>query len=142
MSDVQPAPPPRREVRIPPPCDLTLGMTCVDKSTPGTTVWTMVADERFSNPVGAMQGGFVAAFVDSAMAATSVTANRDRKVYTANTDLRISFFKPVRTGATLTCTASAVSRGRRVTFVEAEVVDDADVVVARASSTFLLTERG
>lgn len=35
----------------------------------------------------------------------------------------------------------AVSKGRRVTFVEAEVVDDAGVTIARASSTFLLTER-
>jgi uncharacterized protein (TIGR00369 family) len=136
------AAPRRTRVQIPPPCDVTLGMTCVDKSTPGTTVWTMVADERFANPVGAMQGGFVAAFVDSAMAATSVTANRDRKVYTANTDLRISFFKPVRGGSTLTCTATAVSGGRRVTFVEAEVVGEAGVGVARAASTFLLTERG
>jgi uncharacterized protein (TIGR00369 family) len=132
---------PRPAIRVPPPSDVTLGMTCVDKSTPGTTVWTMVADERFSNPVGVMQGGFVAAFVDSAMAATSVTANRERKVYTANTDLRVSFFKPVREGTTLTCTATAVSTGRRVTFVEAEVVDDHEVVVARASSTFLITDR-
>ncbi|MGI8751201.1 MAG: PaaI family thioesterase [Acidimicrobiales bacterium] len=137
-------PPPEHRgprVQIPPNCDLTLGMTCIDKSQPGVTVWEMPADERFANPVGVLQGGFVAAFVDSAMAATSVTANRDRRVYTANTDLRISFFKPVRTGAVLTCTARAVSNGRRVTFVEAEVVDDAGVTVARASSTFLLTER-
>lgn len=73
----------------------------------------MPADERFANPVGVLQGGFVAAFVDSAMAATSVTANRDRRVFTANTDLRISFFTPVQTGTVLTCTARAVSNGRR-----------------------------
>ncbi len=128
-------------VQIPPNCDVTLGMTCTDKSQPGVTVWEMPADDRFANPVGVLQGGFVAAFVDSAMAATSVTSNRDRRVYTANTDLRISFFRPVRTGGVLTCTARAVSTGRRVTFVEAEVVDDAGVTVARASSTFLLTDR-
>lgn len=138
MADATPSP----RVQIPPNCDVTLGMTCLDKSEPGVTVWEMQADERFANPVGVLQGGFVAAFVDSAMAATSVTANRDRKVFTANTDLRVSFFRPVRIGATLTCTARAVSKGRRVTFVEAEVVDDAGSVVARASSTFMLTERG
>lgn len=140
MADPPPAHP-ERKVQIPPNCDVTLGMTCVDKSQPGVTVWEMPADERFANPVGVLQGGFVAAFVDSAMAATSVTANRDRRVFTANTDLRISFFKPVQTGTVLTCTARAVSKGRRVTFVEAEVVDGGGVTVARASSTFLLTER-
>lgn len=128
-------------VQIPPNSDVTLGMTCVDKSEPGVTVWEMVADERFANPVGVMQGGFVAAFVDSAMAATSVTANRGRRVFTANTDLRVSFFRPVRVGGTLTCRARAVSNGRRVTFVEAEVIDDGGALVARASSTFMLTER-
>ena len=132
---------PRSRVQIPPNCDITLGMTCTDKSQPGVTVWEMAADDRFANPVGVLQGGFLAAFVDSAMAATSVTANRGRRVFTANTDLRISFFRAVRTGTVLTCTARAVSNGRRVTFVEAEVVDDAGVTVARASSTFLLTER-
>lgn len=134
-------PAPERRVQIPPNCDVTLGMACIDKSQPGVTVWQMPADERFANPVGVVQGGFVAAFVDSAMAATSVTANRDRKVFTANTDLRISFFKAIPIGGVLTCTATAVATGRRVTFVEAEVVDDAGVTVAKASSTFLLTER-
>jgi uncharacterized protein (TIGR00369 family) len=128
-------------MQIPPNCDVTLGMVCTDKSEPGVTVWEMPADERFANPVGVLQGGFVAAFVDSAMAATSVTANRHRRVFTANTDLRVSFFRPVPTGTVLTCTARAVSNGQRVTFVEAEVVDDAGLTVARASSTFLLTER-
>ena len=56
-----------QRVQVPPNCDLTLGMVCVDKSTPGRSVWRMLADERFANPVGIIQGGFVAAFADSAM---------------------------------------------------------------------------
>ena len=44
------------QVQVPPNCDLTLGMVCVDKSEPGTTVWQMPADERFTNPVGVLQG--------------------------------------------------------------------------------------
>ena len=34
--------------RVPPNCDLTLGLTCIDKSEPGVTVWTMPGDERFA----------------------------------------------------------------------------------------------
>ena len=48
-----------RRVQVPPNCDLTLGMVCLDKSEPGRTVWRMTADERFANPVGIVQGGFV-----------------------------------------------------------------------------------
>jgi uncharacterized protein (TIGR00369 family) len=138
-----PTPPPtdRPHLQIPPNCDVTLGLTCVDKSTPGVTVWEMPADERFANPVGVIQGGILAALADSAMAATSVTANTGRKVFTANTEMKISFLRPARAEGTLTCTARSISNGRRVCFVEAEVVDDAGRLVAKASSTYLLTSR-
>lgn len=130
-----------RGVQVPPPCDLTLGMVCVDKADPGRTVWTMVADERFSNPTGILQGGFLAAFADSAMGASSVTFARDRKVFSANAEMKISFFKAARIGSTLTCTAVVVSGGERAAFVEAEIVDDAGRLVARASSTYLHAPR-
>jgi uncharacterized protein (TIGR00369 family) len=134
-------PPTDQRVQVPPNCDLTLGMVCVDKSEPGRTVWQMKADERFSNPVGIVQGGFVSAFADSAMGASSVTYVRERKVFSANAEMKISFFRPARIGTTLTCTAVVVSGGKRANFVEAEVVDDDGRVIARASSTYMLSER-
>ena len=81
-------------VQVPPNCDLTLGMVCVDKSVPGRTVWKMPADERFTNPVGNLQGGFVAACCDSAMGAATVTWAQGRKVNTANAEMKISFLGP------------------------------------------------
>jgi uncharacterized protein (TIGR00369 family) len=101
----------------------------------------MKADERFSNPTGVVQGGFLSAFADSAMGAASLTYARERKVFSANAELKISFFKPARIGSVLTCTAIVVSGGKRAAFVEAEVVDDEDRVVAKATSTYLLTDR-
>ncbi|MBW3614236.1 MAG: PaaI family thioesterase [Actinobacteria bacterium] len=130
-----------RRVQVPPPCDLTLGMVCIDKSEPGHTVWRMKADERFANPVGVIQGGFLAAFADSAMGAATVTFAAERKVFCANTDIKVSFLRPATLGGDLTCTASVVAGGSRVAFVEAEVVDEAGRVLARASSTYLLTPR-
>lgn len=101
----------------------------------------MRADERFANPVGNIQGGFVAAFIDSAMGAATVTFAAGRKVFTANVEIKVSFLRPAAVGSTLTCTATVVSGGSKVAFVEAEVVDDEDRAVARASSTYLLTPR-
>ena len=60
-------------LQVPPNCDLTLGMVCIDKSEPGRTTWRMSADERFANPAGVLQGGLVGAFADSAMGASAVT---------------------------------------------------------------------
>ncbi|HUQ38742.1 MAG TPA: PaaI family thioesterase [Acidimicrobiales bacterium] len=134
-------PPSDRRVQVPPNCDLTLGMACIDKSEPGRSVWRMVADERFANPVGIVQGGFVAAFADSAMGAASITWAKERKVFSANAEIKVSFLRPARVGATLTCTAYVVSGGNRAAFVEAEVHDDDGRMVAKASSTYLLTPR-
>jgi uncharacterized protein (TIGR00369 family) len=128
-------------MQVPPNCDLTLGMVCVDKSEPGRTVWRMAADERFSNPAGIIQGGFVAAFADSAMGAASVTFARERKVFSANAEIKVSFLKPARVGSTLTCTATVISGGSRAAFVEAEVTDDEGRLVAKASSTYIISPR-
>src|SRR5438094_8323873 len=99
-------------------------MTCLDKSEPGRTVWQMRADERFANPVGIVQGGFIAAFADSSMGASSLTFARERKVFSANAELKISFLKPAKVGSLLTFTAQVHAGGSRSAFVGAEDVDE------------------
>jgi uncharacterized protein (TIGR00369 family) len=131
----------RRTIQVPPNCDLTLGMVCIDKATPGRSVWTMISDERFENPAGIMQGGFLTAFVDSSMGAAAVTFAEGRKVFVANAELKMSFMAAVPTGIELTCTAEVVSGGARVAFVEASVIDPEGRLLARASSTYIYRDR-
>jgi uncharacterized protein (TIGR00369 family) len=141
-------------MQVPPNSDLTLGMVCLDKATPGRSVWRMRADERFANPAGIMQGGFIGAFADSTMGAAAVTFVAGRKVFAANAEMKISFLAGVPVGAELVCTAVVVSGGGRVAFVEASVVarfaawagtdngeGAAERLVARATSTYLFKER-
>jgi uncharacterized protein (TIGR00369 family) len=101
----------------------------------------MTADERFANPGGVVQGGFLAAFCDSAMGAAAVTFTRGRRVVAANAEIKVSFFVPVAAGSVLTCEADVVSGGSRTAFVEAAVTDDAGTLVARASSTYVFRDR-
>ena len=90
-------------LQVPPNCDLTLGLRCVDKATPGATVWEMRADERFANPAGIIQGGFLAAMLDSSMGASAVTALRGRRANVANAEMKVSFLRPARVGGVLRC---------------------------------------
>ena len=83
-------------LQIPPNCDLTLGLVCLDKSEPGRTVWRARVDERFLNPAGVVQGGFLAAMLDSAMGASAVTVTADRRVRVANTEMKVSFLRSAR----------------------------------------------
>jgi uncharacterized protein (TIGR00369 family) len=128
-------------VQVPPNCDLTLGLTCVDKSVAGVTVWRMVVDERFLNPVGIMQGGFLAAALDSAMGASAVSARRESRVSAANTDMKVSFIRPARLGDELTCTATVLKAGSVISFVEATIENGEGQLLATASSSYLMRER-
>jgi uncharacterized protein (TIGR00369 family) len=128
-------------IQVPPNCDLTLGLVCSDKSQPGRTTWQMRADERFANPAGILQGGFLAALADAAMGAAAVTGAGDEPVFSSNVELKISLMRKVPVGTSLTGTGWVVSSGRRVAFCEAEIRDEGDRLVARASSTYLYTPR-
>ncbi|MHB1517074.1 MAG: PaaI family thioesterase [Acidimicrobiales bacterium] len=134
-------------IQVPANCELTLGMTCVDKSEPGRVVWRMRADERFANPVGIVQGGFLGAMADSAMGSATITfaRARSRSVVSANVEMKTSFLAPVRVGSLLQCTAQVISGGERVCFCEAEITEvpgkDSGRIVVRASSTYLFTSR-
>jgi uncharacterized protein (TIGR00369 family) len=132
-----------RPIQIPPNCEVTLGMTCIDKSQPGRTVWRMPADIKFANPVGVLQGGVLAAMADSAMASATITHARaaGRRVFTASIDMSTSFLAPARVGSVLECTAVVVQGGARVAFAEAEVTDDTGVTIAKASASYLYTQR-
>jgi uncharacterized protein (TIGR00369 family) len=116
-------------------------MRCVDKSQPGVTVWEMPAGEHLANPMGIVQGGFLAAFADSSMTTAVITNLQGQRAAAANTELSISFLRGAPVGARLTCTARVIGGGRRVTFAEAEITDNDGRLVAKASSTYLLTPR-
>jgi uncharacterized protein (TIGR00369 family) len=130
----------RHRMQVPPNSDLTLGMVCLEKATPGRCTWRMTADERFANPAGIMQGGFLGAFADSAMGAAAVTFVKGRKVFASNAEMKISFLAPVPPGAVLTCTADVVSGGTTVAFVEASIWSEGRLV-ARANSTYIFRPR-
>lgn len=128
-------------IQIPPNCDLTLGLRCLDKSVPGTTTWQMRADERFLNPAGLVQGGFLSAMLDSAMGASAVTGAGERKVFVANTEMKVSFLRSAVRDDVLTCTAVVLKPGSVISFVEGRIINQRGELVATASSTYLIRER-
>ena len=143
-------------MQVPPNSDLTLGMVCLDKATPGRCTWRMTADERFANPAGIMQGGFLGAFADSAMGAAAVTFVQGRKVFAANAEMKISFLAPVprepcssarprwsRAGPGWPSSRPAWWPGPRAATPGPEPTPATDErLVARATSTYIFRERG
>jgi uncharacterized protein (TIGR00369 family) len=93
------------------------------------------------NPAGRVQGGFLAAVLDSAMGASAVTVVGDRRVTVANTEMKVTFLRSAKEGDLLTCVATVLKPGNVISFLEATIVDDDDRLIATASSTYLIKER-
>lgn len=90
--------------------------------------------EEYCNSAGGLQGGMLAAFADAVLGAASAL-HLDASTYPALAEMKISIFRPVAAGTTLTATGKILKAGRRVLFAEAEVFDDEKRLVAKASGT-------
>ncbi len=89
------------------------------------------AGEQHLNPHGTVHGGVLATMIDVAMG-HAVAAGTDGAPVTVS--LTVTYLEPGRPGR-LEATAQVRKRGKRLTVVEAEVVQDGDVV-ADALATF------
>jgi len=122
----------------PPPVAALIGfwLTAIE---PGQATLEMDVSERHANPRGSLHGGVLCDIADAAMGmAYASTLGEDESFTTL--ELKINFLKPVW-NAHLRAKGRVVSRGRTVGLTEADVFDERERLVARASST-CLTLRG
>jgi uncharacterized protein (TIGR00369 family) len=121
----------------PPPAATLLGMV-LDEVEPGRTVFSMLADELYENPMGTMHGGIVATLVDTAMGcALSSQLSADAGFTTL--ELKTNFVRAI-TPATgrIYAEGTVVHAGGRVATTEARVHDANGALYAHATSTCLI----
>jgi uncharacterized protein (TIGR00369 family) len=99
-----------------------------------------LADRQFSNRHGTVQGGMLAAMLDSA-AGNAVIANLPSDRTAVTTRLDTTFVRPAALGP-LTATARLVKLDDRSASAEAELVDGSGQVVACARAELRVQERG
>ena len=105
----------------------------------GTAILTYVAKAQFANRHGTVQGGMLAAMLDSATGATLMGClPPDQTAVT--TELTATFVKPASVGP-LTATAWIVSNDGRDAEVEAELSGPDGVVVARGVARLRILKR-
>jgi uncharacterized protein (TIGR00369 family) len=118
----------------PPPAAVTLGWELVEVDPErGTITVAFSADERFLNPVGVIQGGFLAAMLDDTLGPALVaTLPADR--FAPTLDLHVQFLRPARPGRLLG-RGRVVHRGGEVCFLAGELLDPEGRPVAVATAT-------
>ena len=98
-----------------------------------------LADRQFANRHGTVQGGMLAAMLDSATGnAVMASLPSDRTAVTTRLDT--TFVRPAALGP-LTAIARLVSQDERSALAEAELVDETGQTVARARAELRVRER-
>ena len=122
----------------PPPIAQLLGLKVTDFCEGCTTV-EMEATNKYWNPMNTLHGGVYCDLADIAMGFSFLTTLNKDELFTT-VDLRINYLKPVTTGK-LIATSKIIKRGKRLGYVECEIVNEQGKLVAKASSTCIIQKR-
>jgi uncharacterized protein (TIGR00369 family) len=102
----------------------------------GRAVARMRAGERHLNPGGTVHGGAISTLVDVCMAEAIGTAVAEGDERPVTVEVKVNYMAPGKPG-TIACEARVRKGGKRVTVVEAEVLQEEDEeVVALATGTY------
>ena len=104
----------------------------------GEVFFRCTPDESAYNPIGTVHGGLVCTVLDSVTAARC-SRTLDAGVGYTSLEIKVSYLRPVRAGeGDLLAHGWVTKRGRRASFAEGEITDEAGKTVATASSTCLV----
>lgn len=103
-----------------------MGMEIIERSEGKATLrWRVL--EEYANPLGQLHGGMYAVLLDSAM---SVAASG-----IATATMQFSLLRAAMPGTVLIITGEVVKAGKRITYAEAEIRDEAGLLFARGNQS-------
>jgi len=102
----------------------------------GEAVIEFDVKEEHANTMGTLHGGVICTIADTAMGVAFYTMLEDEESL-ATLEMKINFLKPVWTGKLL-AKGRVVKKGKSTGFVECNVTDENDQLVAHANSTYMV----
>jgi uncharacterized protein (TIGR00369 family) len=121
--------------KVEPPITKLLGIHLLEYSG-GMARADMTASGRHHNPMGVLHGGILCDLADAAMGAAIASALLEGETF-STVELHIHYFRVVREGR-LTATGKVIRRGGSTAYIECEIVDGQNYLVAKAASTCLI----
>ena len=117
----------------------TLGAR-IAESAPGRVVLELVAGPQHRHGGGVVQGGVITQIADAAMGMSLATLQEDG-IWNTTIELKINFVRPAIEGR-LRAVGRVIEMRQSLLFSEADVLDEHDRLVARASSTCMPVPEG
>jgi len=117
----------------------TLGAR-ISEAEPGRVVVELIAGPQHRHGGGVVQGGVVTQIADAAMGMSLATLQEDG-MWNTTIELKINFIRPAIEGR-LRAVGRVIEMRQTLLFSEADVFDDDERLVARASSTCMPVPEG
>lgn len=95
-------------------------------------------DDRHMSAAARVHGGVFFTLVDTAMGRSVVSTLPDGRGC-ATIEAKINYFRPVQSGS-VRAIARCINMSKRTAYSEAEIRDEDDRLIAKATGTFMLTE--
>jgi uncharacterized protein (TIGR00369 family) len=105
----------------------------VDEIAHGRAFASLRSGPQHANPMGTLHGGVLCDLADAAMGMAFASTLASDESFTT-TALSINFFRPVWQ-ALLRAEARVVNRGKTLGYLECDVLDEANRLIAKATST-------
>ena len=120
--------------RAPPPAAELLGFDPIEiDESIGTIRVRFTARPEFANPIGAVQGGFLAAMLDDTLGpALQSTLEPDQ--FAPTLELKVNFIAPAKPAA-LIADGRVVARGGSIAFLAGELRTEDGTLIATATAT-------
>lgn len=94
-----------------------------------------IKEKHLATPIAA-HGGVIAGLIDGTLGVAALTIAGKNQNVVSTVELQVNYLKPVRMGDHLVSIGKVISAGKRLLYVEASVINQDDVLVAKASGTF------
>jgi uncharacterized protein (TIGR00369 family) len=102
----------------------------------GRATVILAAGSQHTNPMGTLHGGILCDIADAAMGMAFASTLTPEESFTT-VELKINFFRPIWQ-AQLRAEGTVVQRGRTIGYVECDVIDEENRLVAKAASTCMV----
>jgi uncharacterized protein (TIGR00369 family) len=102
----------------------------------GHAIVTLQAGPQHANPMGTLHGGILCDIADAAMGIAFASTLAENESFTT-VELKINFFRPVW-NSLLKAEAKVVRRGSKIGYVECEITDEQNRLVAKSASTCMV----
>ena len=106
----------------------------------GRIVFSAIADERHTNPMGGVHGGFAATVLDSVTGCATHTLLQPGEGY-GTTDLSIKMCRPMPFNKKLLAEAKVINAGKNLVISEGYLRDEDGRLYAYATSTNMIIRR-